>query len=98
VLFLTQTAEWTWVNPIVQLVTAGGFGALVWFLIVKYIPNQEERHKEERTTWQERHKEERNQWTSMIADRDQSFSEQLNKFTEIITKVEMLLERVDTKL
>ena len=37
-----------WVNTIVQLTTAGGFGALVWYLVVRHIPAIELRHKDER--------------------------------------------------
>ena len=39
-------AEWS--GPIVNLVTAGGFGALVWYLIVKHIPAKDDRHMLER--------------------------------------------------
>lgn len=38
-----------WVSPVVQLTTAGGFTTLVWYLMVKYIPSIEERHRTERT-------------------------------------------------
>lgn len=27
-----------WVDPLVRLVTAGGFGALVWYLVIKHMP------------------------------------------------------------
>lgn len=40
-----------WVDAIVQLVTAGGFGALVWYLICRHIPDIETRHRDERTEW-----------------------------------------------
>lgn len=47
------TAEFPWVQPIIQLTTAGGFGALVWFLVVKQIPQFLDRHRQERTEWYE---------------------------------------------
>lgn len=37
-----------WVDPVIQLTTAGGFGALVWYLVVKQIPQMETFHREER--------------------------------------------------
>ena len=41
-------SQLSWVEPIIQLVTAGGFGALAWYLVVKHIPKMEQRHREER--------------------------------------------------
>jgi hypothetical protein len=41
----------SWIEPLVQLATAGGFGALVWYLVVKHIPSIEERHQSERGEW-----------------------------------------------
>jgi len=37
-----------WVGYLTQLATAGGFGALVWYLVMKHIPAIEARHREER--------------------------------------------------
>ena len=48
---LLAQAEMGWVQPIVQLATAGGFGALVWYLVVRHIPNIEQRHRDERKEW-----------------------------------------------
>lgn len=42
------TDNWSWIEPVVYLVTSGGFGALVWYLITKHLPKLEERHREER--------------------------------------------------
>lgn len=47
-------AELTWIDPIVRLVTAGGFGALVWYLVVKQIPAIEKRHSDERSNQSDR--------------------------------------------
>lgn len=40
-----------WVSPITQLVTAGGFGAFAWYLVIRHIPTIEDRHREERKEW-----------------------------------------------
>ena len=47
------TNPYDWVDTIVKLVTAGGFGALVWYLVVKHIPAIEKRHQQERDEWKE---------------------------------------------
>lgn len=31
----------SWASPVIQLVTAGGFGALVWYLVTKQIPKMQ---------------------------------------------------------
>lgn len=46
-----ESSQLPWVGPIIQLATAGGFGALVWYLVVKHIPTIEDRHKDERIEW-----------------------------------------------
>lgn len=48
---MEENAVFEWVQPVIQLVTAGGFGALVWYMVVKHIPSIETRHKEERLEW-----------------------------------------------
>ena len=53
-LLLSQINEMTWAKALIELATAGGFGVLVWYLIVKYIPRMEDRHKEEREAIQAR--------------------------------------------
>ena len=40
--------ESEWIASIVQLATAGGYGTLTWYLLVKHLPNREDRHREER--------------------------------------------------
>jgi len=37
-----------WVGTVTDVATAGGFCALVWYLIVKHIPRIEDRHQLER--------------------------------------------------
>jgi hypothetical protein len=38
-------------ETVVTIVTNGGFGALVWYLIVKHMPAVERRHEAERDRW-----------------------------------------------
>ena len=57
----TESSAAEWVELVTQLVTAGGFGALVWYLVVKHIPSIEVRHKEERESWRR-----------FVKDRDES--------------------------
>lgn len=40
-----------WVNSIITLATTGGFGALLWYFVVKHIPQMESRHQAERKEW-----------------------------------------------
>ena len=72
---LAQTTEvpLDWAQPVIQLVTAGGFGALVWYFVVKLIPSVEDRHKGERAEIEERHKLERSAWLTYIDKRDVEF-------------------------
>lgn len=48
-----MTPDMTWVDSIIQVATAGGFSALVWYLLVKHVPAIEERHREDRRQWAE---------------------------------------------
>lgn len=50
---LAQTLNTEWVPSIIQLITAGGFGAFAWYLVIKHIPSIEERHREERKEWRD---------------------------------------------
>jgi hypothetical protein len=54
-LWLSQVdvVHYPWVASIIQLATAGGFGAFSWYLVIKHIPIIEERHKSERDEWKE---------------------------------------------
>ena len=36
-----------------ELITAGGFGALLWYFVVKVMPAQDDRHERERMVWVE---------------------------------------------
>ena len=42
-----------WADAIIKLTTAAGFGGLVWYLVVKHIPEIEERHRREREQYRE---------------------------------------------
>lgn len=75
-----------WVQPVIQLVTAGGFGALVWYFVVKLIPSVEARHKEERAEIEQRHKDERSAWLSYIDKRDMEFQALFKANSEALAK------------
>lgn len=62
-----------WIQPVIQLVTAGGFGALVWYLVVKHIPQIEARHKSER-----------DEWLNYISHRDDKFEKITAEFTDAV--------------
>ncbi len=55
-----------WVPSVLQLATAGGFSALVWYLVVKHIPFIESNHREERTEWRDAGTEERAEFRKTI--------------------------------
>ena len=48
---MDDQAALAWITPVIQLATAGGFGALVWYLVIKHIPTIEARHRSERIEW-----------------------------------------------
>ena len=73
---LIAQTPYDWVDTLVKLVTAGGFGALVWYLVVKHIPAIEDRHRTERTEWRE-----------YIAKRDDSLNSLIKDFHESIEQV-----------
>lgn len=62
-----------WVAAVIQVATAGGFGALVWYLIVKHIP-----------AIQAAHKEERDEWRAYIDKRDDAFGVLVERFRTAI--------------
>jgi len=70
-----------WVESFVKLSTMGGFGALLWYIMVKYLPVIEERHRQEREKWnaaqaeveaevEARHRVERAEWLKYLERRD----------------------------
>lgn len=85
----TQPEDLTpWIESLVQLATAGGFGALVWYLVVKHIPAIEERHQGERS-----------EWLHYIKNRDDDFDEMyktnLQQNMEIQSRLEKLQIRIE---
>ena len=82
-----QNDPTSWVSPIIQLVTAGGFGALVWYLIVKHQPAIDERHRDERAEWLE-----------YIRKRDSDFEELSTKFVSLCLKLEHELAELQEKV
>ena len=71
----SNTDAMSWVAPVIQLVTAGGFGALVWYLVVKHIPSIEKRHADERKEWLEK-----------IEERDTKFEGMTREFITILAE------------
>ena len=78
-----------WVDPLIQLVTAGGFGAFAWYLLVKYIPAKEKQHqdaverlddahKEERKGWEDRYRIERAEWLAHIEKIEDRYNEYIH--------------------
>lgn len=89
-----------WVGPIIQLVTAGGFGALVWYLVVKHIPAIEERHRLERAQdearWmieREVWKAERREWLDYIRKRDEAGEKLAREFLHAAVLIETYIKK-----
>ncbi len=84
-MLIAQTQDFAaWGQAIVQLVTAGGFGALVWYLMVKYVPSIEERHLVERTAMEEKNKAERAEFLGYIQSRDDQVQRQNDRFDALV--------------
>ena len=83
----TAADSMSWVGPIIQLVTAGGFGALVWFLIVKHIPSIEDRHKVER-----------GEWLGYIEKRDNSYEQLAKEHTEAVNELKSELQMLRIRM
>ena len=83
----TAGALHEWVQPLIQLVTAGGFGALVWYLVVKHIPAIEARHKEERL-----------EWMNYIAKRDEKLEDLTKEFMEATHEYQATTDRLKDKI
>ena len=72
-----------WVPPVIQLVTAGGFGGLVWYLVVKHIPAIHQLHAVERK-----------EWMAMVQKREEAFDSLSGKNIEALAKVEKAIEQL----
>ena len=87
-LLVAETTNWFTPDSVIQLVTAGGFGALVWYLVVKHIPGIESRHKTERL-----------EFLRYIEKRDEDYEvivkEALTLFGEVRTEIRQLREKVN---
>lgn len=66
-------------DTIIQLVSAGGFGAMAWYLIGKVLPEKDREHRAERQADQERWREERGEFRAYIAARDAQWIDYLEK-------------------
>ena len=74
-------------DVIVKLVTMGGFGALVWFLIVRHIPAIEDRHRNER-----------HEWRTFIRGRDEALTKVIDDFTDEIKESRTELTQLRTEV
>lgn len=73
-----------WVNSIITLSTAGGFGALLWYFVIKHIPSIEQRHQTERAEWlayMQRRDEDQRQRDEKLEAVIQSFRDTLKEVT-----------------
>lgn len=79
-----------WVEPLIQLTTAGGFGAMLWWVLVKHLPRQEQshceridkieqRHAEEQLAAEERHRAERLAFQDFLSQRDDHLMERMDQ-------------------
>lgn len=66
-------------ETIIQLASAGGMGALSWYLIAKVLPEKDREHREERKADQLRWQDERGEFRAYIAARDAQWIEYLEK-------------------
>lgn len=84
---MLASATFDWIEPLVQLATAGGFGALVWYLVVKHIPSIENRHQSERT-----------EWLDYIKKRDEDFDDMYKLAIESVNDVKHKLEQLEVRI
>jgi len=82
-MILADDTTMSWVAPIIQLVTAGGFGALVWYLVVKHIPSIEKRHADERS-----------EWLRHIDEKDKKFEDLTREFITVLGQVKNQLAKL----
>ena len=87
---LASTVEVEWVNPVIQLVTAGGFGALVWYLVLKHIPAIERRHHGERTEWREYIEKRDSEFQELIRDHSAAVQNVTSNVSNLRTEVNSL--------
>jgi len=87
---LIGTVGLDWVNPVIQLATAGGFGALVWYLVLKHIPNIESRHYGERTEWREYIEKRDSEFQELIKEHSTAVQNVTSNVTNLRTEVNSL--------
>ena len=83
-----------WVAAVIQLVTAGGFGALVWYLVVKHIPFIETRHHSERTEWREYIERRDSEFQNLIREHRDAVLEVTGKVSSLQTSTEGLRDEL----
>ena len=79
--------EFGWIGPVTNLATAGGFAALVWYLVIKHIPAIENRHLEERNGWME-----------YARKRDDAFEKLMKEHLTIAKDLHTSINSVDQKI
>ena len=83
---LKMEEAFEWVDPVIRLVTSGGFGALLWYIFWKYIPGIEERHRNERK-----------EWLDYIKNRDSDFDEMHKEQIRLMSDIEHKLETLELR-
>jgi hypothetical protein len=85
-------------SPITNLITGGGFGTIVWYMLTKHVPKIEERHQTERKDTLAAFKEERKEWQTergellaYIQRRDEHQDKMASDFTNVMIRVESAL-------
>ncbi len=85
-------------DTIMKLVTAGGFGGLVWYLVIRHIPSIEQRHRDERAAFMQ-YIDKRDKKLEQIAN---EFSTRIDDITEhhneTIIDIRVHLGEIHTRL
>ena len=87
-----------WITPVTTLVSNGGFGALVWYLIVRHLPKIEETHRKEREDLDESHASERETWQDAMLKRDVESLRFMQELTKTLTEEKAAIEGIRSDL
>ena len=68
------------VESIIQVATTGGFGALLWYVIVKQLPKLQDIHRQERSEWSQQMKQQGEEFTAAIEKRDQKLADLVDRY------------------
>ena len=86
--------ETAWVNSIVQLATAGGFGSLVWYFLVKYIPGIEDRHRLERLAVMMQLKDQHDRMETLMKEYHASLERHIKALADVCHMLESINDRL----